>query len=150
MRDLIQELKDEGKTVFFSTHILSDAEALCDRVAILNRGELRGIGVVAELAARVRGQVEVLWEGSAALTAMRTLAGQVHAAGEVFRAVIAEAQLEEAIDTLRRHPTRLVSVIPIRSTLEDYFVEQLAASPPDKKEPSSPLAEATGPGHDRR
>src|SRR5581483_11575315 len=41
VRDLIESLKQEGKTVFFSTHILSDAEALCDRVAILNQGELR-------------------------------------------------------------------------------------------------------------
>ena len=41
VRSLIEELKSEGKTVFFSTHILSDAEALCDRVAIIHLGELR-------------------------------------------------------------------------------------------------------------
>src|SRR5437867_4296575 len=46
IRELIQNLKDEGKTIFFSTHILSDAEALCDRVAVINKGELCGIGVV--------------------------------------------------------------------------------------------------------
>ena len=44
VRELIQGLKDEGKTIFFSTHILSDAEALCDRVAVIHKGELRGIG----------------------------------------------------------------------------------------------------------
>src|SRR5205823_9446795 len=43
VRDLIQGLKDEGRTVFFSTHILSDAEALCDRVAVLHRGELKAV-----------------------------------------------------------------------------------------------------------
>src|ERR1041385_63597 len=64
--DLIQSLKDEGKTVFFSTHILSDAEALCDRVAVLNRGELRGVGVVADLTSRVTGKFEVIWNGSLA------------------------------------------------------------------------------------
>ena len=49
VRDLISELKDEGKTVFFSTHILSDAEALCDRVAILRAGRLVEVGSLAEM-----------------------------------------------------------------------------------------------------
>src|SRR6201984_2064680 len=47
VRDLMEQLKQEGKTVFFSTHILSDAEALCDRVAIIHLGELRSVGAVA-------------------------------------------------------------------------------------------------------
>jgi ABC-2 type transport system ATP-binding protein len=50
VRDLIQSLKEEGKTIFFSTHILSDAETLCDRVGVINKGKLRGIGVLADLA----------------------------------------------------------------------------------------------------
>src|ERR1700747_2348433 len=53
VRDLMEQLKHEGKTVFFSTHILSDAEALCDRVAIIHQGELRGVGAVAELTSSV-------------------------------------------------------------------------------------------------
>ena len=55
VRDLIEQLKQEGKTVFFSTHILSDAEALCDRVAIIHQGELRGVGAVEELTSTVQG-----------------------------------------------------------------------------------------------
>ena len=43
VRDLVLQLREEKKTVFFSTHILSDAETLCDRVAILNRGQLQGL-----------------------------------------------------------------------------------------------------------
>src|ERR1700685_3816789 len=49
VREMIQQMRNEGKTVFFSTHILSDAEALCDRVAIIYQGELRGVGAVAHL-----------------------------------------------------------------------------------------------------
>src|SRR6201981_3095245 len=60
VRDVMEELKRAGKTVFFSTHILSDAEALCDRVAILHLGELRGMGPVADLASSVQGNVEVI------------------------------------------------------------------------------------------
>jgi ABC-2 type transport system ATP-binding protein len=125
VRDLIQSLKDQGKTVFFSTHILSDAEALCDRVAVLHRGELRGIGVVSELAARMSGKMEILWEGAAAATAVRTLGAEVHVTGETARAVLPETVLTAVIDELRRSAVRLISVTPVRITLEDYFLEQL-------------------------
>ncbi|MFB3814384.1 MAG: ABC transporter ATP-binding protein [Terriglobales bacterium] len=127
VRDLIQGLKDEGKTIFFSTHILSDAEALCDRVAVLNKGELRGIGVVAELASQMTGKIEVMFQGEAALPAMKALRGDIHVAGETIRAVLDEKELDAAIDALRRSRARLISVTPIRATLEDYFVAQVGA-----------------------
>src|SRR5207302_1210014 len=60
IRELLQELKDQGKTVFFSTHILSDAEALCDRVAVIHKGELRGIGVVEDLQSKNVSKSEVV------------------------------------------------------------------------------------------
>ena len=71
VRELIQSLKDEGKTIFFSTHILSDAEALCDRVAVIHKGELRGIGVVNDLRSSIAGKTEVIWEGAHALSEVR-------------------------------------------------------------------------------
>ena len=61
VRDLIQQLRHEGKTVFFSTHILSDAEALCDRVGVIHQGELRGVGAVAELTSETQGKVEIVF-----------------------------------------------------------------------------------------
>src|SRR5207249_9934377 len=78
VRDLIEQLKHEGKTVFFSTHILSDAEALCDRVAILNRGELRGVGAVAELTSSVHGHVEMVWQGAVVSSSLRALGADCH------------------------------------------------------------------------
>ncbi len=60
VRELIQQLQQEGKTVFFSTHILSDAEALCNRVAVIHQGELRGVGAVADLTSQVHGKVEII------------------------------------------------------------------------------------------
>src|ERR1700734_441506 len=59
VRDLMEQLKHEGKTVFFSTHILSDAEALWAGGAIITKGELRGIGAVADLTSSVQSKVEV-------------------------------------------------------------------------------------------
>jgi ABC-2 type transport system ATP-binding protein len=134
VRDLILQLKSEGKTVFFSTHILSDAEALCDRVAVLHKGELRGIGSVLELTHRGRGTVEVIWEGAASLGAVAALGVEVQAAGEVMRTIVAEQQLDPVIEAVRRNRGRLVSVNPVRGTLEDYFVEKLAEEPTAARE----------------
>ena len=127
VRDLIQSLQDEGKTVFFSTHILSDAEALCDRVAILHKGELRGVGAVDELTARTECKVEILFHGLESITLLSALGAECHATGETVRAVISESRQDHALDALRRQGARLISLTPVRATLEDYFVEQLAA-----------------------
>ncbi|HKW26962.1 MAG TPA: ABC transporter ATP-binding protein [Terriglobales bacterium] len=126
VRDLMESLKQEGKTIFFSTHILSDAEALCDRVAILHKGELRSIGVIADLTSSVRGKVEVMWQGSVIPPGVRSLTAECHQTGEMARAIIAEDQLDSTIDALRRANLKLISVTPVRATLEDYFVEKLS------------------------
>jgi ABC-2 type transport system ATP-binding protein len=126
VRELIQALKDRGKTVFFSTHILSDAEALCDRVAVLNKGELRGIGAVADLASRTTGMVEVVWHGHASVGDVKKLGGDIRVAGEAVRAVLPQDRLDAALDFIRRSHEQIVSVTPVQSTLEDYFLAQLS------------------------
>jgi ABC-2 type transport system ATP-binding protein len=126
VRNLIEELKREGKTVFFSTHILSDAEALCDRVAILHQGKLRKVGAVGELTAGIRGQVEIVWSGSSIPAALSALGTECHVAGDTVRAVLPEAAQDAALDALRREHVRIISVIPVRTSLEDYFMAQLA------------------------
>jgi ABC-2 type transport system ATP-binding protein len=128
VRDLMEQLKREGKTVFFSTHILSDAEALCDRVAVIHLGQLRAVGAVAELTAGVRGQVELVWQGATASAAMKALGAECHVIGDTVRAVIPEEKQDMAIDALRRERLRLISVTPVRTTLEQYFVEKLEKS----------------------
>jgi ABC-2 type transport system ATP-binding protein len=125
VRDLMSELKKEGKTVFFSTHILSDAEALCDRVAVIHQGELRGVGAVAELTSSVHGKVEMVWEGKAVPATMKTLNAECEITGDTVRAVLREENQDLAIDALRRDKLRLISVVPVRATLEEYFVERL-------------------------
>lgn len=125
VRSLIEELKREGKTVFFSTHILSDAEALCDRVAVIHLGQLRGVGAVEDLTGGARGQVEIIWSGSSVPTAIRALGADCHAAGDTMRVVLAEEHQDGALDALRRERLRLISVTPVRMSLEDYFMRQL-------------------------
>jgi len=130
VRDLIEQLKREGKTVFFSTHILSDAETLCDRVAVIHKGELRGVGSVAELTRNVQGKIEVVWHGTSVPSALRALTEECSCAGEMGRAVVTEPQLDAAVDALRREKLRLISVTPVRSTLEEYFVQQTNSQTP--------------------
>jgi ABC-2 type transport system ATP-binding protein len=125
VRDLIQWLKQEGKTVFFSTHILSDAEALCDRIAVLHKGELRGTGAVAQLASRASSRVEIVWQGEEALGAIRALGAGCNQAGEIMRAELDEGVLQQALDILKSSSAHLISVNPVGTSLEDYFLEQL-------------------------
>jgi ABC-2 type transport system ATP-binding protein len=126
VRDLMEQLKHTGKTVFFSTHILSDAETLCDRVAIIHKGELRGVGAVEDLTSSVQGKVEVIWQGTEIPASVRALGAECHiSGGDRVRAIIAENQQDAMIDALRRERQRLVSIIPVRTSLEAYFVEKL-------------------------
>jgi ABC-2 type transport system ATP-binding protein len=125
VRDLMEQLKQEGKTVFFSTHILSDAEALCDRVAIIHLGELRGVGAVEELTSSVQGKVEVVWQGTSVPASMRALGAECHVTGDTVRALLAEEKQDAAIEALHRERLRLISVVPVRTSLEDYFVQKL-------------------------
>lgn len=128
MRDFIQALNQQGKTVFFSTHILSDAEALCDRVAVLNHGELRGTGVVAELIAANRGRMEIIWQGAASAGAIERLGARCHVTGETLRAVVDATKLNEVLSVLRGQEARLISVNPAGGSLEDYFFQKLGRS----------------------
>jgi ABC-2 type transport system ATP-binding protein len=121
----MDQLRREGKTVFFSTHILSDAEALCDRVAIIHKGELQGVGSVADLTSSVQNNIEIIWQGTSIPQSLRALGAECHVAGNTVRAILREANQDAAIETLRRERVRLISVVPVRTSLEDYFMQKL-------------------------
>jgi ABC-2 type transport system ATP-binding protein len=125
VRDLMEQLKHEGKTVFFSTHILSDAEALCDRVAVIHLGELRAVGSVAELTSGVQGKIEIVWEGTTVPASVKALGAECHVSGDTVRAVLPEESQDLALDALRREQLHVISLVPVRTTLEQYFVEKL-------------------------
>jgi ABC-2 type transport system ATP-binding protein len=126
IREFIQALNQEGKTIFFSTHILADAQALCHRVSVLNRGELRGVGVVAELLGKARKQFDVIWEGASAIPRLEAMGIRCHAAGDTIRATVEEAKLQDVLNILRVPNARLVSVNPVGGSLEEFFLERVA------------------------
>ncbi len=125
VRDLIQQLRSEGKTVFFSTHILSDAEALCDRVGIIHQGELRGVGSVAELTSETQGKVEIIFYAERVPAGLTSLGAEARVSGEVVNAVLPEEQQDAALEVLRRERLRLISLAPVRSSLEEYYIQKL-------------------------
>jgi ABC-2 type transport system ATP-binding protein len=124
IRELIQDLKDRGKTIFFCTHILSDAEALCDRVAVIHKGELRGVGVVNDLRSTAASKTEVIWNGAHAVPAVAGLLHEPHIAGDAVRATVDPQDLDPLLERLRQQRATLVSVTPLRGTLEEYFLSK--------------------------
>ncbi len=132
VRDLILRLKGEGRTVFFSSHILSDVETLSDRVAILSRGRLVGQGSVDELLAGREERVEVCAAGlePAAAAALAALASaHVARGGQHLFTIDSRDRADEALRTLAKGGGRLVSFSPQRGTLEELFVERVGADP---------------------
>jgi ABC-2 type transport system ATP-binding protein len=125
VRELMAELRQSGKTVFFSTHILSDAEALCDRVGVIHQGELRAIGTVADLTSQVRGKVEIIFLARALPAALSTLGAESHISGDMVSAVVPEERQDQALDLLRREKLKLISLSPVRSSLEEYYIQKL-------------------------
>ncbi|HEY6968807.1 MAG TPA: ABC transporter ATP-binding protein, partial [Candidatus Angelobacter sp.] len=128
VRELLQSLKDEGKTLFLTTHILSDAEALCDRVAVIHEGELRGIGVVEDLTSKTSDKTEVVWQGAHAVAGLAGLLRETHVTGDTVRAVIAGSDTDVLLEKLRQQGARVISLAPLHDTLEDYFLAQTATS----------------------
>jgi len=125
VRDIILELKKEGKTVFFSTHILSDAEMLCDRVAVLAGGKLQGVGAPGEIMSVEVHAMDILFELPPGGTLPASLAGRVTPIGGRCRMEVPEAELYAALEQLRRCEARILSVSPVRPTLEDYFLRMV-------------------------
>ncbi len=142
VRNLISQMKDEGKTVFFSTHILSDAEALCDRVAIIHQGKLRGVGSVEGLTAGTHAQIEIVWAGRSVPASMKALDAECHVAGDTARAIVSEAQQDAALEALRRERVRLISMTPVRMSLEEYFMTQLGGREDSPGQNASSTAKA--------
>lgn len=130
VRSLILELRDQGRTVFFSSHILADAEALCRRVAVVAGGRLAASGVLSDiLAFQVRGW-ELVMAGLSPEVVAR-LKSSIRRATEISPGRYAlELSLDQSPDRMLAELTAagasLVSLNPLRDTLEDFFMKRVA------------------------
>lgn len=125
VRDIILELKKEGRTVLFSTHILSDAEMLCDRVGVIVGGKLRGVGTPEEMVGIKTQGMEILFEVAEGKNL--PLLAKATRTGERYRVEMPEDELYGAIEQLRAAGARILSVAQIKPTLEDFFMNLVEA-----------------------
>jgi len=127
VRDLIFEERSAGRTVLFSTHVLSDVEALCDRVVILQKGEVVMTGAVGDLVRRSATMVELTLR-AVAEDARKDIVGGARILREVGEELVLEvegdAALGAAIERAIAHGARVTSAVPRRDSLEDLFVRQ--------------------------
>ncbi|PYR77506.1 MAG: ABC transporter [Acidobacteria bacterium] len=134
IREMILRLRDRGCTVFFSSHVLADAETLCSRVAIMAKGRLVTAGALSDmLAFQVRG-----WELVVSGLTDAVLAA-AKARGDVMRVTMVgparhaldlplDPPPEKTLAALIAQGACLVSLTPIRDTLEDFFVQQVSGA----------------------
>jgi ABC-2 type transport system ATP-binding protein len=127
VRDLIAALRDEGKTVFMCSHILSDIEVLCDRVAILKRGRLAQVGYLDELRRTTEGpnRMEVMATGTHATSLRQYLIdAEIAPTPRGLRIEIAsEDEIEAVLAALRKAGGKVVSVQPVKQSLEELFLD---------------------------
>jgi ABC-2 type transport system ATP-binding protein len=145
VRELMLRLRDEGRTLFFSSHILSDAETLCTRVAIVAGGRLRACGTVTDmLEFSVRGwELVVANVPTAARAALAARFARMTEISEGRYALTlgADVRPERVLPEVTALGATIVSLQPLRETLEDVFVRHVEGSTPS---PGRLMAEERG------
>jgi len=131
IRELIAELRMQGKTVFMSTHILSDIEALCDNVAILRQGKLAATGKLDDLLMQSgeRQSFEITVKG----VSKENLQNRISdiSGAEIYAkpnganiCVLEETDIDRVLQIIRNSGGKLVSVQPVKQSLEELFVKE--------------------------
>lgn len=128
VRDLLLSLREQGKTIFFSSHILSDVEALCDRAAILTRGKLVRCGTVNELTGVQDSAMEILATGISAselgrFSVLSSLESATATPNGIHLVLGDPGAVDEVLALIRECGGKLVSINPRRVSLEDLFAE---------------------------
>jgi ABC-2 type transport system ATP-binding protein len=128
VRDIIAGLRESGKTVFFSTHILSDAETLCDRVALLRGGRLLNVGRLDEILNLDVSHVEMTVTGVRG-AALEGVAGvrETRALGERLRLHVADGAVGAVAVAVEKAGGRVLDVHAVRQSLEEYFFKEMGS-----------------------
>ena len=127
VREIILKLKAEGSTVFFSTHILPDAETLCDEVAVLRGGSVVAKGRLDQILTLDVSHMEVLVSGLAPPDVSGLAPGveTFRSMGERLVLQVPEKQLGGVVVAVEQRGGRVLSVQPVRQSLEDFFVAEM-------------------------
>lgn len=126
-RDLILSLKEQGKTIFFSSHILADAEVIANRVGIVNQGKLINVGRLNDLLTAQNQIIELVfshsdWKQGEDL--LKTCSG-IQLDDKYIVQLESEADIYKTIHKFEKTGAHLISCIPQKKSLEDLFVESV-------------------------
>lgn len=127
-RDILVELKTQGKTLLLSTHLLADAETLCDRVAIVVQGEIRHEGDLTSLLSQHPTGIDIHVEAPSPAFAQTLDAGLVLSRSFGTTHIVHAPTLEAAngaLDTLRSQRLNVLEMVPLRSSLEEVFLQAI-------------------------
>ena len=126
VRDIIVTLREQGKTVFFSSHILHDIETICDRVALLIQGKIHKIGPLDTLLSEETSEVDITARdvSADALEALKAKATSFEALGPATLFTVSEPQVSEFLTALLNAGARVHEVQPRRQSLESLFVHE--------------------------
>lgn len=127
VRDIMFKLRDEGRTVFFSTHILPDVEAICDRVALLSKGRLTDIGRLDDLLSNRVRAVEVTASSLAPDLAERLVkerSGRAQGEGRVLVSFPSHDEANRFVAEIVAAKGTVESVVASRENLEDLFMRR--------------------------
>lgn len=134
VRDIMRQLRAEGRTVFVNSHLLQEVELVCDQVAILNKGQLRYVGVLEDLMPSEDTTIEIGLVGEPEkIKAAINMIGECDfdpstPMGPLVRVETAEqAAADRVIDTIRQHSVGITRLTRRRKTLEDKFLELISA-----------------------
>ena len=129
VRDLILDLKGRGKTVFFSTHIVPDAEMICDRVGIIVAGRLTRVGTLEELLGSEVERIEITASGFDEAVDSQidqwSVRPPARHGDKVLFAVNTEKEASQAMEFLLGRGAAVHAVHPKRRTLEDLFLREV-------------------------
>ena len=124
IKDIIFSLKDQGKTVLFSSHILPDVEVICDRVGIIYKGRMVSVGVLSEIAdMEIKGfevQCRDLNEELMSKYRIKAKRGK-----DIYLFIESENELEEFLGKVINNGGKVFGIVPEKKTLEEYFIEQI-------------------------
>jgi ABC-2 type transport system ATP-binding protein len=131
VRDIIIELKREGKTVFFSSHLIPDVEMICDRVGIIVEGRLRDQEDLNARLAMGDQSTEILVAGLSKETFERASSNAIRTVArgsDILLELPGDGTVEKVIDLVRAEGGRIISVLPKRESLESLFLREVCQS----------------------
>jgi ABC-2 type transport system ATP-binding protein len=125
VREILLALKGQGKTIFFSSHIMPDVEAICEKIGIIIGGRIRDVGRLDQLLQPRMLYYEVIYQAPQVLPSHVKQTSTRQIGNEVVTRVADDAELSRVIKEIYANSGKVISVTPHKETLEDHFVEQV-------------------------